>query len=158
MKNKALIDYSFVTGESLPVEKQIGEQVLAGGKQIGGYIEIEAVSNVDNSYLTKLWSRKAFTDNKIVNIKSLTDQISKYFTYIILSIALLSGVYWFIYRDFGTAIWVVTAVLIVACPCALALSSPFAFGNVLRKFGYRQLYLKNAQVIEALSKGGLYWF
>ena len=152
MKNKALIDYSFVTGESLPVEKQVGEQVLAGGKQIGGYIEIEAVSDVDNSYLTKLWSREAFKNDKIVNIKSLTDQISKYFTYIILSIALLAGIYWLIQRDFGTAIWVVTAVLIVACPCALALSAPFAFGNVLRKFGYRQFYLKNAQVIEVLSK------
>ncbi len=152
MKNKALIDYSFVTGESLPVEKQVGDQLLAGGKQIGGFIEIEAISDVDNSYLTKLWSREAFTDDKIVNIKSLTDKISQYFTYVILSIALVAGLYWFARHDISTAIWVMTAVLIVACPCALALSAPFAFGNVLRKFGYHQFYLKNAQVIEALSK------
>jgi len=152
MKNKALIDYSFVTGESLPVEKQVGDQLLAGGKQIGGFIEIEAISDVDNSYLTKLWSREAFQDSKIVNIKSLTDKISQYFTYIILSIALLAGLYWLYKHDFSTAIWVITAVLIVACPCALALSAPFAFGNILRKFGTHQFYLKNAQVIEALSK------
>jgi len=152
MKNKALIDYSFVTGESLPVEKQVGDKLLAGGKQIGGFVEIEAISDVDNSYLTKLWSREAFTDDKIVNIKSLTDKISKYFTYVILSIALLAGLYWLWRHDVSTAIWVVTAVLIVACPCALALSAPFAFGNILRKFGHRQFYLKNAQVIEALSK------
>ena len=152
MKNNALIDYSFVTGESIPVDKKVGDQLLAGGKQIGGFIEIEAISDVDNSYLTKLWSREAFHDSKIVNIKSLTDKISKYFTYIILSIALLAGTYWFVEAGFSKAIWVITAVLIVACPCALALSAPFAFGNVLRKFGYKNLYLKNAQVIEAMSK------
>ena len=152
MKNTALIDYSFVTGESLPVEKHIGDQLLAGGKQIGNFIEIEAISDVDNSYLTKLWSREAFHDSKIVNIKSLTDKISQYFTYIILSIALLAGIYWYFASGFSTAIWVITAVLIVACPCALALSAPFAFGNILRKFGYHHLYLKNIQVIEAMSK------
>ena len=152
MKNPALIDYSFVTGESLPVEKQVGDQLLAGGKQIGGYIEVEAINDVDNSYLTKLWSREAFQNPEARNIKNLTDQISKYFTYIILSIALLVGLYWWIATGFGTAIWVITAVLIVACPCALALSAPFAFGNILRQFGYRHLYLKNAQVVETLSK------
>jgi Cu+-exporting ATPase len=152
MKNNALIDYSFVTGESIPVDKKVGDQLLAGGKQIGGFIEIEAISDVDNSYLTKLWSREAFHDSKIVNIKTLTDNISKYFTYIILSIALIAGAYWFMQTGFSQAIWVITAVLIVACPCALALSAPFAFGNILRKFGYHNLYLKNAQVIEAMSK------
>ena len=152
MKNPALIDYSFVTGESIPVEKHIGDQLLAGGKQIGGYIEVEAINDVDNSYLTKLWSREAFQNSKTGNIKNLTDKISRYFTYVILSIALFAGIYWWIIAGFSTAIWVVTAILIVACPCALALSAPFAFGNILRQFGYRNFYLKNAQVIESLSK------
>ena len=152
MKNPAMIDYSFVTGESLPVEKQVGDQLLAGGKQIGGYIEVEAINDVDNSYLTKLWSREAFQDSKKGQIKNLTDQISQYFTFVILGIALLAGAYWWLTAGFGTAIWVVTAILIVACPCALALSAPFAFGNILRQFGYRHLYLKNAQVVENLSK------
>jgi len=152
MKNNALIDYSFVTGESIPVDKKVGDQLLAGGKQIGGFVEIEAISDVDNSYLTKLWSREAFHNSKVVNIKTLTDNISKYFTYVILSIALIAGIFWFIQTNFSTAIWVMTAVLIVACPCALALSAPFAFGNVLRRFGYKNLYLKNDQIIEAMSK------
>ncbi len=151
MKNPAMIDYSFVTGESLPVEKQVGDQLLAGGKQIGGYIEVEAINDVDNSYLTKLWSREAFKDRKGKTIKNLTDKISQYFTFIILSIALLAGIYWWLTAGFGKAVWVVTAILIVACPCALALSAPFAFGNILRQFGYRQFYLKNAQVVENMS-------
>ncbi len=147
MKNTALIDYSFVTGESLPVEKKVGDQILAGGKQKGNFIEIEAISDVDNSYLTKLWAREAFQEDKN-NIKNLTDKISKYFTFAILSIALLSGIYWYYKSGFSTAIWVITAVLIVACPCALALSAPFAFGNILRQFGYHKFYVKNASVIE----------
>jgi len=151
MKNKALIDYSFVTGESMPVNKQVGDKLLAGGKQKGGYIEMEAITDVDNSYLTKLWSREAFHDEDKVNIKSLTDKISRYFTFVILTIALAAGLYWWVTAGFGIAIWVITAVLIVACPCALALSAPFAFGNILRKFGYKSFYLKNANVIEILS-------
>ncbi len=150
MKNTALIDYSFVTGESLPVEKKVGDQILAGGKQKGNFIEIEAISDVDNSYLTKLWTREAFQEDQN-NIKNLTDKISKYFTFIILSIALLSGIYWYYKSGFSTAIWVITAVLIVACPCALALSAPFAFGNILRQLGYHQFYLKNASVIENMA-------
>ncbi len=152
MKNKALIDYSFVTGESMPVEKEVGDKVLAGGKQKGGYIEIEAIADVDNSYLTKLWSREAFKDDKQQTIKTLTDKISQYFTFVILSIAIIVGLYWALTDHWSTAIWVVTAVLIVACPCALALSAPFAFGNILRRFGYHQFYLKNARVVENMSQ------
>lgn len=59
-KGKAFIDYSFVTGESLPVLKEVGELVYAGGKQTEGNIEILVVKEVAQSYLTKLWNRDEF--------------------------------------------------------------------------------------------------
>ncbi len=151
LKNKALVDYSFVTGESLPVEKNPGEKVLAGGKQIGNYIELEAETRVDNSYLTKLWSRETFTKEK-VRLKNITDQVSKYFTVAVISLALAAGIYWYIKGGFAIAIWIMTAVLIVACPCALSLAAPFAFGNVLRKLGQAGFYLKNESVLEDLTE------
>jgi len=151
-KNKAFIDYSFVTGEAVPVEKQPGDKLLAGGKQMGGYIEMEAEKTVDNSYLTKLWSRQIFKEEKDKGIQHVTDKISQYFTFVILAIALAAGLYWWWNADFSTAIWVVSAVLIVACPCALALAAPFAFGNVLRYFGWKGLYLKNDRVVENMSR------
>ena len=151
LNGNALLDYSFVTGESMPVIKKSGDKLFAGGKQTSGAIEMEVLQTVTQSYLTQLWSNDVFQKNSSKNIKSITDTISKYFTIIILSIALFSGIYWFII-DKSIAFQVVSAILIIACPCALALSAPFALGNMLRIFGREKFYLKNTHVIEAMSK------
>lgn len=150
IKGNANIDYSFVTGESVPVSKKSGNKLFAGGKQLSGAIEIDVLQTIQQSYLTQLWSNVAFKESEY-SIKTLIDKISKYFTFAILAIALIAGVFWFFY-DKSMVFNVFTAVLIIACPCALALSSPFAFGNILRIFGRRHFYLKNANGIEELSK------
>lgn len=145
------IDYSFVTGESLPVTKKSGDKLFAGGKQLTGAIEMEALQTVSQSYLTQLWSNDIFTKRSQNSIKNLTDSISKRFTIIVLLIAFVAGIFWY-FKDITMVANVVTAVLIVACPCALALSAPFALGNMLRILGKQKFYLKNAEVIENLSK------
>ena len=151
INGNALIDYSFVTGESLPVIKRSGDKLYAGGKQTQGAIEMEALETVTQSYLTQLWSNDIFQKSNTRNIKTITDKISKHFTIIILLIAFLSGTYWY-FHELGTAFQVVSAVLIIACPCALAMSAPFALGNTLRIFGRHKFYLKNAGVIETMAK------
>jgi len=151
INGNASIDYSFVTGESLPVVKQSGDKLFAGGKQTTGAIEMEVINTISQSYLTQLWSNDVFNKNKVSTIKNITDSISKKFTIAILSIAFIAGVFWYFYED-SKVINVVTAVLIIACPCALALSAPFALGNMLRIFGYHKFYLKNAEAIENISK------
>ena len=151
INGNAMIDYSFVTGESAPVLKQSGDKLYAGGKQTNGAIEIETLHSVKQSYLTQLWSNDVFKNNEVKDIKTLTDSISKQFTIIILSIALLAGIYWY-FNDRSMAFQVVSAILIIACPCALALSAPFAFGNMIRIFGKRGFYLKNTNIIEGISK------
>lgn len=147
----AYIDYSFVTGESVPVVKKSGDKLFAGGKQTAGAIEMDVINTIEQSYLTQLWSNDIFNKNEEKNIKNITDSISKYFTAVILSIALIAGIYWYFVNP-SVAFNIVTAVLIIACPCALALSAPFAFGNMLRIFGYRKFYLKNAETIENMAK------
>ncbi len=151
LNGQALIDYSFVTGESLPVPKASGDKLYAGGKQTGPAIEMEALESVKQSYLTQLWSNEVFGRRGRDNIKTLTDSISKQFTIIILAIALSAGIYWY-FVDRTLAFQVVSAILIVACPCALALSAPFSLGNMIRIFGREKLYLKDAYVIEEMSK------
>ena len=151
ISEKAAIDYSFVTGEAVQIEKKSGDKIFAGGKQIGKVIEMEVLFSVSQSYLTQLWSNDVFQKRVEQNHKSITDRISRYFTPALLALAFISFGYW-IFIDISTAFNVFTAILIVACPCALALTAPFTLGNVLRILGNRKIYLKNALVVEQLAK------
>jgi Cu+-exporting ATPase len=151
IKGNALIDYSFVTGEAEPVAKESGEMLFAGGKQQAGIIEVEVLKPVEQSYLTQLWSNEIFSKNQTGIFQSLTDGISRRFTIAVISIAFIATSFWLIY-DPTKAFNVFTAVLIVACPCAIALASPFTLGNLLRIFGKNKLYLKEAAVIEQMAK------
>lgn len=151
ISEKASIDYSFVTGEAVPIEKKSGDKVFAGGKQMGKVIEMEVLFSVSNSYLTQLWSNDVFQKRVEQQHKNITDRISRYFTPTLLALSIVSFIYW-LFIDVTTAFNVFTAILIVACPCALALTAPFTLGNVLRILGNRKLYLKNALVVEQLAK------
>lgn len=151
ISEQAEIDYSFVTGEAVPITKKSGDKVFAGGKQIGKVIEMEVLHTVSQSYLTQLWGNDIFQKDVQQKHKTITDAISRYFTPILLLIAFAGFGYW-IFIDANTAFNVFTAVLIVACPCALALTAPFTFGNILRILGKQKFYLKNALVIEQLAK------
>ncbi|WP_334057601.1 heavy metal translocating P-type ATPase [Polaribacter sp. P097] len=146
----AQIDYSFVTGEAEPVTKKSGDKLFAGGKQLTGILEMQVLASVSQSYLTQLWSNDVFKNDKSSSFKTLTDKISKNFTIIVLTIAILSTTFW-LFFDASKALNVFTAVLIIACPCAIALAAPFTLGNLLRIFGKQKFYLKNATVIEQLA-------
>jgi len=151
IKGTARIDYSFVTGESQAISKQSGDKLFAGGKQLSGIIEVDVLKSVEQSYLTQLWSNDVFKKDKSLAFTNITNQISKRFTISILLIAFIATTFWSIV-DSSKAINVFTSVLIIACPCALALAAPFTFGNVLRILGKKKFYLKNASVIEQLAK------
>lgn len=151
ISDKASIDYSFVTGEAVPITKNSGDKIFAGGKQMGKVVEMEVLRSVSQSYLTQLWSNDVFQKKVEQHYKTITDNISHYFTPILLLISFAGFGYW-AFIDMNTAFNVFTAVLIVACPCALALTAPFTMGNVLRILGKKKFYLKNALVIEQLAK------
>lgn len=151
IKGDAHIDYSFVTGEAEAVKKESGETLYAGGRQQGAILEIEAVKAIDQSYLTKLWGNDVFKKDKRSEFQTLINQISKRFTAGVLSIAFLATLFWLFY-DPSKALNVFTAVLIIACPCAIALATPFTLGNLLRIFGRHKFYLKEAGVIEQMAK------
>ena len=150
IKGDAHIDYSFVSGENTPVEKNAGDVIYAGGKQKGSAIELEIIKEVSQSYITQLWNNEIFNSKKNEE-KSFIHPWSRYFTLTLFTIAFCTILFWWRY-DSSKILPAVTAVLIVACPCSLLLSATFTYGNMLRIFGKNKLYLKNAGVIEALAK------
>ncbi len=149
-RGEARIDYSFVTGESEPVEKVSGDSLYAGGRQQGGPLVVALCKPVANSYLTDLWNQDVFTKPVASPLRPLSDQVGRYFTVVILAISVATAAYWYTY-DPSVMLNAVTSVLIVACPCALALSVPFTFGHALRLLGKHGLYLKNTEALEKLS-------
>jgi len=151
IKGSGSIDYSFVTGESFPTEKSMGDSIFAGGRQIGSVIELEVLKEVEQSYLTQLWNQENSAEKKITRLNDTINKISEYFTAAILTIAIGAGIYWLI-NDKSIALFAFTSVLIIACPCALALTVPFTFGSTMRQFGRRGFYLKKTDTIEQLHK------
>ena len=150
IKGDANIDYSFVSGETTPVERKTGDLIYAGGKQVGGIIELEIIKEVSQSYITQLWNNEIFKSKKNED-KSFIHPWSRYFTFALFTIAFVTILFWWRY-DSSKILPSLTAVLIVACPCSLLLSATFTYGNMLRIFGKNKLYLKNANVIETLAK------
>jgi len=147
VKGQGNIDYSFVTGESESIPKKSGDKLFAGGKQKGELIEIDVVKKIENSYLTQLWNNPIF-DKKSEN-ETLSDMISRRFTIGLIIVALLAGIFWLFY-DSSQATFIVVSVLIVACPCAIALSVPFTYGNGIRILGRKGVYLRSVNVIEPM--------
>ncbi|MDO3642205.1 heavy metal translocating P-type ATPase metal-binding domain-containing protein [Mucilaginibacter sp. L3T2-6] len=150
LKGDALIDFSFVTGEAIPVSKTLGEIIYAGGRQTGGAIELEVIKAVSQSYLTQLWNNEAFTRKQHNRMQTFNQRVGKYFTIVLLAIALSSFVFW-AGEDIRRGLAAFTAVLIVACPCALALSTPFTMSAALSIFDKNLFYLKNPAVVEQLA-------
>ncbi len=150
LSDKAFIDYSFVTGESRPVKVTLGELIYAGGRLIGQSIELEVTKKTSQGYLTSLWNNPIFRKPAEKGYRKKIDQAAKVFTWVVMVIALITAVVWYVYDP--TRVWLVlTSVLMVACPCALALAAPFTYGTLLRVFGRNHLYLKNADVIERMA-------
>ncbi len=153
LKGKAFIDYSFVTGESEPVAIKQNEMVYAGGRQVGEQLTIEIIKPVAGSYLTSLWNHYAFSKNKEEqnDKESVIHLLSKYFTWVLLFLAACTATYWAVH-DPSKIMGSVTAMLIVACPCALLLSSTFTNGNLLRILSNNGLFVRDSSVIEQLAK------
>ncbi len=145
------IDYSFVSGESTPVHKQVKDRIFAGGRQVGGVIELIVEKEVVQSYLTELWNQDLHRKTNSKGLNPVVDSVSRYFTLVIITISLGTGIFWWM-TDPSQAMNAFTSVLIVACPCALALTIPFTLGNTMRIFGRWGFYVKKTEVLEDLSR------
>jgi len=153
IRGNSKIDYSFVTGESDLIELKEGNTVFAGGRHTGELMELEVIKDLQHSHLTQLWEQDSFKDplHKTENWENFANTAGKYFTVGLFVLAISVGIYWGLNQP---AIWqnAVVSVLIIACPCALAISYPFALGHGMRWMSKFNLYLKNVQTLERLAE------
>ena len=152
------MDYSFVTGESEPVKLSPGEKAFAGGRQKYGLLKVKALSAVDSSYLASLWNDEAFSREKELGEAEISRKAGVAFTFVVPFLAIGAAIYWGMQSGIHRAMEIFVAVLIVACPCALALSIPLAFGFSLRLLGKFGFFIKNASVIEKLAHADAFVF
>ena len=145
----AQIDYSFVTGEAEPSAQKMGDTLYAGGRLAGPSVELLVEKRVENGYLAELWrSNKNRTSSQL---SAMADTVGKYFTIAILIVSTFTLLYWW-WADPSKAILSFTSVLIVACPCALALSIPFTTGTAMRWLSKSGFFLKHSSVVEKLAQ------
>ncbi|HMP91567.1 MAG TPA: heavy metal translocating P-type ATPase metal-binding domain-containing protein [Phnomibacter sp.] len=147
-KGTAAVDYSFVTGESLPVHAGIGELVYAGGRQTGGVIDLVLVKEVSTSYLTSLWN-KASMQQQPEDDKSWTHRVSRYFTMVLFTLTAAAAGFWYV-QDAAKVWTVVTAALLVACPCTLLLSNTFTLGHIMAVLDKAGFYVRSSAVLEQM--------
>jgi Cu+-exporting ATPase len=153
----ARLDYAFVTGEAEPVARAPGDHVYAGARQVGAAIELEIVKETSRSYLASLWDHEAFRKSRDRSLHNMTNRAGRWFTVGVLLFAAAAGLWWWVHHP-AEAPRVFASILIVACPCALALSAPFALGAALRLLARRRVFVKNTDTLEALARADMVVF
>ncbi|MCB0791490.1 MAG: heavy metal translocating P-type ATPase metal-binding domain-containing protein [Flavobacteriales bacterium] len=150
LEGDAHIDNSFITGEPLPLHRTRGAAIPAGGRQRGGAITLRVRKPFSESHVKRMWEEQGALRDERPAMPRMIDAVAQRFTWGVLLVALAAGLFWW-GRD-SEQVWpVITAVLIVACPCALALSMPFAFGHAMRLLGRKGLFLRDVEVVERMA-------
>ncbi len=144
------VDYSFVTGESVPVECTKGTLIYAGGRVVGHALRLTATRPASQSYLASLWERTSGTTTRNA-YSTRSNTFGLVFTLGTVAIALVAAVYHGVY-DMRLAANVFTAVLIIACPCAFTLAAPITLGTAMGALSRVGLYIKNIGVMVELRR------
>jgi Cu+-exporting ATPase len=146
----ATMDYAFATGESSPVTITAGAAVAAGGRVLDRAIRLRVVRPVSQSRLAALWNDAAFSRAKSHWLADVSNRFGWWFTVIALVLAAAGVALW--WPNAGQAASVATAVLIIACPCALTLAAPITLGTAMGVLGRAGCYLKHPAVVLDLSR------
>ena len=144
------IDYAFVTGEQAPVPVSHGEVVRAGGRATADILRLKVLREVSHSHLASLWNNPIFSKTKSRWLTEIASRFGSWFTAGAIGLAIAGGIAW--WPDAARSASVATAVLIVACPCALTLSAPITLGAAMGLLGRKGLYLKHPAVALDLSR------
>lgn len=147
------IDESFITGESFPAKKEIGQKVIAGTINYEGTIKYEAEKIGKESTVSEIVRLVVEATNTKAPIAKIADKISGYFVPTIIVIAVISFIIWMIIlKDFSFAINVFVTVLVVACPCSLGLATPLAIVIASGNASKKGILIKTSEALENAHK------
>ena len=147
------IDESFITGESIPSKKEIGNKVVAGSINYEGTIKYKAEKIGKESTVSEIVRMVVEATNTKAPIAKIADKISGYFVPAIIAIAIISGIIWLIFgRDISFVINTFVTVLVVACPCSLGLATPLAIVISSGEASKKGILIKNSEALENSHK------
>lgn len=152
ISGQAQVDEAMLTGESVPVSKQSGDQVAAGTINLDGLLLIKANKVGQETVLARIVELVKNAQNSKAPIERLADQVSAWFVPAVLVIALLTLIWWSWWTGLGLAISFMIAVLVIACPCALGLATPTAMIVGVGAAAKRGILIKNAESLERLHQ------
>lgn len=146
------IDESMVTGESIPVDKTVGDTVIGATINKTGSFIFEATKVGKDTMLSRIVEMVAQAQSSRAPIQRLADIVSSYFVPIVLMIAVGTFVVWYDFGSFSQAFTTMIAVLIIACPCAMGLATPTAIMVGTGKGAEKGILIKDAQSLEIANR------
>lgn len=152
MKGNADINASMVTGESMPIYKTIGDEVMAGTLNTTGVIEVKVLKQSSDTTLSKIINLLSTAQSKKLPISRFADKIANIFVPSVVAISILTFFIWyFVVGDTMSAILASISVLIISCPCALGLATPIAIVSSVGKGAQEGILIKNPEILEIIK-------
>ncbi len=146
------IDTSMITGESMPIFKGVGDDVIAGTINTAGTLKIKVLKLSSENTLSKIISLLSVAQSKKLPIARLADKISSIFVPTVIAISILTFLIWyFIAGEATNAILASISVLIISCPCALGLATPIAIVGAVGKGAKEGILIKNPEILEIIK-------
>lgn len=146
------VDQSSITGESIPVQKKLGDKVVSGTINKNGVLKVRATKVGENTTLSQIIKLVEEASNSKAPIAKLADRVSGVFVPIVITIAILATLYWLFiaHMNFEFALSIGIAVLVISCPCALGLATPVAIMVATGKGAQNGVLIKSAESLELL--------
>ena len=154
VEGKSYVDEAMMTGEPVPVKKELDDSVIGGTVNQQGSIRIQTTAVGANTTLAKMIQTVAEAQRSKAPLQRLADVFAKYFVVTVLIISVLTFIAWMVFgkAQFDLALMCAVAVLIIACPCALGLATPMSVMATTGRAAQKGVLFKDAEAIEALSK------
>jgi len=152
IEGESAIDESMVTGESVPVDKKVGDSVIGATLNKSGSFEFSATKVGEGTMLSQIVKMVSEAQSSRAPIQRLADAVSSYFVPIVLMVGVATFIAWYISGSFSGALTSAIAVLIIACPCAMGLATPTAIMVGTGKGAGKGILVKDAQALETLQK------